>query len=50
MEVKKFYRLKCLHGGHPLHRARHRRTAGRNNEVKTAWKRNYGTERTDKTL
>ena len=22
MEVKKFYRLKCHHGGHPQHRAR----------------------------
>lgn len=34
MEVKKFYRLKCLHGGHPQLRVRHRWTAGRNNEVK----------------
>ena len=42
MEVKKFYRLKCLHGGHPQHRARHRRTVGRNNEVKTAWKKIMG--------
>ena len=50
MEVKKFYQLKCLHGGHPQHRAQYRWTAGRYNEVKTAWKRNYGTERTDKTL
>ena len=50
MEVKKFYQLKCHHGGHPQHRARYRWTVGRNNEVKTAWKKNYGTERTDKTL
>ena len=50
MEVKKCYRLKCLHGGHTQHRARHRRTAGRNNEVKLLGKRNYGTERTDKAL
>ena len=42
MEVKKFYRLKCHHGGRPQHRARHRRTVGRNNEVKTAWKKIMG--------
>ena len=33
MEVKKFYQLKCLHGGHPQHRARYRWTVGRNNEM-----------------
>ena len=35
-------------GGQPQHRTQHRRTIGRKKKKKTAWKKNYGTERTDK--